>query len=62
MALKIFFDHQIFSKQHIGGISNYFFNLSSEMIKMNFDIKVFSPLHRNKYVLEIPKKIDLVYT
>ena len=56
MASKIFFDHQIFTKQKIGGISNYFFNLGIEMIKMNLDIKFFSPLHRNKYLLQIPKK------
>ena len=56
MASKIFFDHQIFTKQNIGGISNYFFNLSLEMIKMNVDIKFFSPLHRNKYFSQIPQK------
>jgi len=54
--MKIFFDYKIFYQQRFGGISNYFFNLGQELIKLNQDVLFLSPLHKNNYLNKIPKK------
>lgn len=55
MIPKVFFNHEIFTKQKVGGVSNYFFNLGLNMIETNTDVKFFAPLHRNEYFLKINK-------
>ena len=40
MNPKVFFDYQIFTKQNVGGVSNYFFNIGLKMIEMNTEIKL----------------------
>tara|TARA_A100001011_G_C14298281_1_gene839506 strand:- start:1306 stop:2406 length:1101 start_codon:yes stop_codon:yes gene_type:complete len=50
--MKIAFDYQIFSLQKYGGISRYFFELSSNINKnhRNSDIHVVSPFYINNYL------------
>ena len=47
--MKILFDYKIFYQQKVGGISNYFYNLGKQLIKLNQDILYSIPLHKNKY-------------
>ena len=56
MKLKVLFDYEIFSKQRVGGISNYFYNLGRELVNLNIDTIFFSPLHRNQYLSSLSKK------
>ena len=59
--MKVAFTNSIFFKQKYGGISRYFCSLISELIGINIDIKVFSLIFKNNYLLNIPKKIDKVF-
>lgn len=52
--MKIAFDHQIFTAQIYGGISRYFTILAEELIKGNNDVKVFTGIHQNSYIKELP--------
>ena len=54
--MKIIFDYKIFYQQKYGGISNYFYNLSKELSKLNEEIKFISPIHKNNYLNLIKKK------
>ena len=54
--MKVAFTNSIFFKQKYGGISRYFCSLISELIGINIDIKVFSLIFKNNYLLNIPKK------
>jgi len=53
--MKIAFDYQIFSLQSYGGISRYFVRLAKYLLSENQEIKIFSPLHRNNYLEDIPR-------
>jgi glycosyltransferase involved in cell wall biosynthesis len=53
--MKIAFDHQIFTTQKYGGISRYIVNLTEELILLNQDVNIFSPIFINKYL----NRIDL---
>ena len=57
MKMKIAFDHQTFTYQTYGGISRYYTFLADELIKQNQDVKIFSGLHRNNYIGELPKGV-----
>jgi len=49
--LRIAVDNQIFQRQSYGGISRYFTELVSHFSEINdVSIKIFAPLHRNKYL------------
>ena len=54
--MKILFDHQIFSLQKYGGISNYYYNLVKNFKSMNDQFKIFAPFYINKYISDLPKK------
>ena len=44
--MKILYDYKIFYQQNAGGVSNYIYNLGIEMLKLNYDIKIYSPIHK----------------
>lgn len=54
--MKVAFTNTIFFKQKYGGISRYFCSVISELINANIDIKVFSLIFKNNYLINIPKK------
>ena len=55
--LNILFDHQIFTKQKYGGISRYFYNLAHHLYRQKHNIKIHTPLYKNKYIKELPPAI-----
>ncbi len=48
--MKIAFDYKVFYLQKYGGVSRYFISLAKEFIKLNEDIKIFSPIYINEYL------------
>ena len=62
--MKIFYDYQIFYNQKFGGPSRYFIELYKNIIKLNEDVKIFSPIHISLHLkdlktTEIPRGILL---
>ena len=55
--MKIVFDYQIFYQQKYGGISNYFSCLALELNKIGAQIKIISPIHKNKNIEILPKEL-----
>lgn len=51
--MRIAFDHQAFCLQKTGGISRYFFRLIEELDRLQQDVRVFAPLHRNQYATKL---------
>ena len=54
--MKVAFTNSIFFKQKYGGISRYFCSIINELISANVNLKVFSLIFKNNYLLKIPKK------
>ena len=54
--MKILFDHQIFFLQKYGGISNYFFNLITQLNKKKISNKIYAPLYINEYIKNFDNK------
>ena len=54
---EIVFDYQIFYQQKYGGISNYFTCLALELTKLGAQIKIISPIHKNKNIEILPKEL-----
>jgi glycosyltransferase involved in cell wall biosynthesis len=54
--MKIGFDHQAFALQSYGGVSRYIVRLATELYQGRHkqDVRVIAPLHRNRYVGELP--------
>ncbi len=55
--MKIAYNSGIFFLQKHGGISRYFCSIINEFIKDKKNIKVFSPIFKNNYLLDLPKDI-----
>lgn len=55
--MRIAYDHQIFSGQKYGGISKYFYQLVKNISKTENTVRIFSPIHRNYYIKELPKEL-----
>jgi len=53
--MKIVFDHQIFAQQSYGGISRYFVRLAQGLMALGEHVDVVAPVHRNKYLKDLPK-------
>ena len=55
--MKIFYDYQIFYNQKFGGPSRYFIELYKNIIKLNENVKIFSPIHISHHLkdLRIPE-------
>jgi len=56
--MKIAFDHQIFCLKPYGGVSRYFVNLVRALIMSKVNVKVFAPLHQNKYTDDLTENIQ----
>ena len=55
--MKIALSNSIFFTQKSGGISRYFVENTKEIIKnQNYELKIVSPLNKNNFLKEIPKK------
>tara|TARA_B100000900_G_scaffold369613_1_gene347591 strand:+ start:542 stop:1651 length:1110 start_codon:yes stop_codon:yes gene_type:complete len=52
--MKVAFDHHIFTLQSYGGLSRYINILAKEFFKKNIEIKAFTGMHQNKYILDLP--------
>lgn len=52
--MKIAFDYQVFSMQSYGGISRYFVQLAKELILIGQQVDILAPIHRNRYLKELP--------
>ena len=52
--MKIAYNSSIFFVQKFGGISRYFCSIINEFIHTEKKIKVFSPIFKNNYLLNIP--------
>lgn len=49
--MKILYDHQIFSTQHYGGVSRYFYEVAKRLSVVDgCDVTVFAPLHINDHL------------
>src|SRR5882672_4792514 len=49
--MRIVYDHQIFSMQHFGGISRYFFEVAKRINNFEgFDVRILSPFFINNYL------------
>ena len=60
--MRIAFDYQTFCLQPYGGISRYFFHLAEQLIVREQDVGIFAPLHRNRYIKELPAGVVHGYT
>jgi glycosyltransferase involved in cell wall biosynthesis len=57
--MKIFYDYKIFIQQSTGGPSRYFIELIKELIILQKDLKVISPIYINQYLKEIDSKYKI---
>lgn len=55
--MKVAFDHHIFTLQSYGGLSRYIYILAKEFLKKNIDTKVFTGIHQNNYILDLPSNV-----
>ncbi len=55
--MRIAYDHQIFCSQSYGGISRYFVRLAEELAAGRHEVRIFAPLHQNRYARELPPGI-----
>lgn len=54
--MKIAYNNSIFFTQRYGGISRYFCSIINEFINDKKKVKVFSPIFKNNYLLNLPKE------
>ena len=56
--MNIFYDHQIFTIQKYGGISNYYYNLVKLLNQRKFvNLQIYAPLYINEYIKNLPPNI-----
>ena len=55
--MRISYDYQSFVLQSYGGISRYFTRIAQGMLQLNQQVGVFAPLHRNNYLLSLPREV-----
>ena len=55
--MRISYDCQAFVLQSYGGISRYFTRLAQGMLQLNQQVSIFAPLHRNNYLLSLPREV-----
>lgn len=55
-ALKVLFDHEIFTRQSTGGISRYFVELIKAFDAEEVSAKVLAPFHANSMLRDLPAK------
>lgn len=59
--LTVLFDHRIFIEQEHGGISRYFAAMINELPEFGIRPRVFSPLHVNAYLSDLPAPLRTGY-
>jgi glycosyltransferase involved in cell wall biosynthesis len=59
--MKIGFDHQIFTMQSYGGISRYYSILANLLRKEAENIRIFTGIHRNKYLKDLARELTTGY-
>lgn len=57
--MRVAFDSQIFAMQPYGGVSRYITRVAQGLLKMEQQVRIFAPLHRNHYLASLPQ--ELVY-
>jgi len=57
--MKVFFDNRIFYLQKYGGISRYFFKLNEELLKLNVQPLICSPINYNVYIKKKPRNVKI---
>jgi glycosyltransferase involved in cell wall biosynthesis len=61
MAANIVYDYQVFSFQKYGGISRYFYEISSRIAQISDrDVRIIAPLYVNEYFNESPQSNKLM--
>lgn len=55
--MRIAYDQEAFYLQDYGGITRYIVRLVKELSRLGDDIKIIAPIHRNKYVSELPNSL-----
>jgi glycosyltransferase involved in cell wall biosynthesis len=61
MNTKIVYDYQTFSLQVYGGISRYFYELSSRIARINdYDVEIICPFYVNEYCKNDPSSRNLI--
>ena len=55
--MNIAYDYQTFTVQKYGGISRYFYQLTKHISKTENAAEIFSPLHINNYINNLPKEL-----
>ncbi len=55
--MKIAFDYKISNDQTYGGVSRYYKNLSSKLLKLERGVHVFADMHLNHHISLLGKKL-----
>lgn len=55
--MKIAFDYKISNDQTYGGVSRYYKNLSSKLLKLERGVHVFVGIHLNHHISLLGKKL-----
>lgn len=55
--MRIAYDHEVFTSQRFGGISRYFVNLTSELLRIGESPRIFAGFHVNEYLKTLDKSI-----
>lgn len=56
--MRVAFDYQVFCMQPYGGISRYFTRIAEQLLTLDTDIRVFSSIHRNFYLQDLPSSVE----
>lgn len=59
MAMRIVFDHQIFTTQVHGGISRYIARLAPALAALGHEPQIIAPFHINSYLASLPAEMVL---
>ena len=55
--MKIAFDYKISNDQTYGGVSRYYKNLSSKLLKLEQGVHVFAGIHLNHHISLLAKEV-----
>lgn len=55
--MKIAFDYKISNDQTYGGVSRYYKNLSSKLLKLERGVHVFAGIHLNHHISLLAKEV-----
>ena len=55
--MRIAVNQEVFFLQVYGGITRYFVRLADELARLGEDVKIFAPIHRNRYLQHLPNSM-----